>query len=78
MNKLDPLLGGGWRNVFWLTQSIEWDGEVLGPGKFVSHFVWPSKDVAESVAFENRDRWSALGALYLGCRKYETHASSKR
>lgn len=65
----EPQQSSGWRNVFWLTQPFEFEGEIRGPGEFVSHFAWPSKDIAETVALQNRDRWRALGALYLGCRK---------
>jgi len=57
-----------WRNVFWLSLPVEWDGETRGPGEYISQVSWPTLEDAIAVARENRPRWSALGAIYLGSR----------
>lgn len=55
-----------WRNHYWLHRRISVDGEPEGPGRYVSKYVWPSRDVAESIAERRRADLDAAGAEYLG------------
>ena len=55
-----------WRNRYWLHRRIDVNGERRGPGLYVSKFVWPSRDVAESIAEQKRPEWEQIPADYLG------------
>jgi len=45
------------------------NGEVRGPGRTPSTFVWPSKDIAESMAAKRREELEKLGVTYLGAEE---------
>lgn len=59
----------GWRNVYWLERELNIGGEPRGPGRTPSKFVWPSKDIAETMAAKNKEKWAELGATYLGAEE---------
>jgi hypothetical protein len=59
----------GWRNIYWLEREINIGGEPRGPGRTPSKFVWPSKDLAETMAEKNKEKWAELGVMYLGAEE---------
>lgn len=61
--------GSRWRNFYWLPQKMLINGEVRGPGRTPSTFVWPSKDIAESMAAKRREELEKLGVTYLGAEE---------
>ena len=59
----------GWRNFYWLERKMIIGGESRGPGRTPSKFVWPSKDVAETMAAKHKEKWEAVGVTYLGAEE---------
>jgi hypothetical protein len=58
-----------WRNFYWFERALEINGEMRGPGRTPSKFVWPSKDIAESMAAKRREEWEKIGVKYLGAEE---------
>ena len=58
-----------WRNFYWLKQQMLINGEMRGPGRTPSKFLWPSKDIAESMAAKRRAELEKLGVTYLGAEE---------
>ena len=48
---------------------MEINGEMRGPGRTPSKFVWPSKDIAETMAAKRRAEWEKIGVKYLGAEE---------
>jgi hypothetical protein len=61
--------GSRWRNFYWLDREMQINGEMRGPGRTPSKFLWPSKDVAESMAAQRREELEKLGVKYLGAEE---------
>lgn len=61
--------GSRWRNFYWLNREMLINGEMRGPGRTPSKFLWPSKDVAESMAAKRREELEKLGVRYLGAEE---------
>ena len=59
----------GWRNVYWLERELNIGGEPRGPGRTPSKFVWPTKDIAETMAEKRRGEWEKIGVKYLGAEE---------
>ena len=59
----------GWRNIYWLEREMVIAGEKRGPGRTPSKFVWPTKDIAETKAEANKEKWAELGVTYLGAEE---------
>ena len=58
-----------WRNFYWLDKQMIINGELRGPGRTPSKYVWPSKDVAETMAAKRREELEKLGVKYLGAEE---------
>ncbi|MCA8885026.1 MAG: hypothetical protein KDA35_00300 [Hyphomonadaceae bacterium] len=58
-----------WRNFYWLAKKMLINGEMRGPGRTPSKFVWPSRDIAETMAEKRRHEWEKVGVKYLGAEK---------
>lgn len=58
-----------WRNFYWLEREMVIAGEKRGPGRTPSKFVWPTKDIAETKAEKNKDKWAEFGVTYLGAEE---------
>lgn len=58
-----------WRNFYWLDREMLINGEMRGPGRTPSKFLWPSKDIAESMAAKRRGELEKLGVKYLGAEE---------
>jgi hypothetical protein len=58
-----------WRNFYWLDREMLINGEMRGPGRTPSKFLWPSKDIAESMAAKRREELEKLGVKYLGAEE---------
>ena len=58
-----------WRNFYWLDKQMEIGGEMRGPGRTPSKFVWPTKDIAETMAEKRRAEWEKIGVKYLGAEE---------
>lgn len=58
-----------WRNFYWLDKPMLINGEKRGPGRTPSKFVWPSKDIAESMAEKRREELEKIGVQYLGAEE---------
>jgi len=58
-----------WRNFYWLDKEMLINGEMRGPGRTPSKFVWPSKDIAETMAEKRRAELELLGVKYLGAEE---------
>lgn len=58
-----------WRNFYWLERPLEINGEMRGPGRTPSNFVWPTKDIAETMAAKRREEWEKVGVKYLGAEE---------
>ena len=43
--------------------------EMRGPGRTPSKFVWPTKDIAETMAEKRRGEWEKIGVKYLGAEE---------
>ncbi|MBK6704123.1 MAG: hypothetical protein IPG56_10490 [Caulobacteraceae bacterium] len=48
---------------------MEIGGEMRGPGRTPSKFVWPTKDIAETMAEKRRGEWEKIGVKYLGAEE---------
>lgn len=58
-----------WRNFYWLDREMLINGETRGPGRTPSKFVWPTKDIAETMAEKRRVEWERIGVKYLGAEE---------
>ena len=58
-----------WRNFYWLDRQLDIGGELRGPGRTPSKYVWPSKDIAETMAEKRRLEWAKIGVTYLGAEE---------
>ena len=58
-----------WRNFYWLDKQMLINGEMRGPGRTPSKFVWPTKDIAETMAAKRRADWEKIGVRYLGAEE---------
>jgi hypothetical protein len=65
-----------WRNRYWFAREIKvpvlpsHPGGLYGPGIFVPHFTWPSRDIAETKAKEGLERHHARDYLvYVGAER---------
>ena len=57
-----------WRNFYWLDKQMLIN-EMRGPGRTPSKFVWPTKDIAETMAAKRREEWEKIGVRYLGAEE---------
>jgi hypothetical protein len=55
---------------------MEIGGEMRGPGRTPSKFVWPTKDIAETMAEKRRGEWEKIGVKYLGAERILARSSS--
>ena len=58
-----------WRNFYWLDKQMLINGEMRGPGRTPSKFVWPTKDIAETMAEKRREEWEKIGVKDLGAEE---------
>jgi hypothetical protein len=45
------------------------NGEMRRPGRTPSRFVWPTRDIAETMAAKRREELEKLGVKYLGAEE---------